>query len=151
MKFVFLDRSPNNLAEELRIKSFINATVRFLLIHLFSESWTVNMFCVTSDPEIWWEYRGRLREGHRAKSESLIVRCGRLDEPIRHDMTDQFTSSAMNHGIISRPQFRYLPIFSAEFTRVSSNGGASRGEWRYIIGDDCRLTSPFMALLIHRW
>jgi len=58
------------------------------------------------------------------KAKALIVRCGRLDEPIRHDMTDQFTSSAVSRGIIFRPQFHYLPIFSAEFTRVS-NGGAS--------------------------
>ncbi|TGZ50522.1 hypothetical protein DBV15_05219 [Temnothorax longispinosus] len=64
------------------------------------------------------------------KAKALIARCGRLDEPIRHDMTDQFTSSALSHDIISRPQFRYLPIFSAEFTRVSSDGETSRGDRR---------------------
>lgn len=80
------------------------------------------MFCVAPDPgdlvRISWEAIEKKVAARKAKA--LIARCGRLDEPIRHDMTDQFTSSAVSHSIISRPQFRYLPIFSAEFTRVSS-------------------------------
>lgn len=46
----------------------------FLLIHLFSESCTVEYayFAVASNLGIWWEYRGRLRkEGYCAKSESF--------------------------------------------------------------------------------
>lgn len=69
-------------------------------------------------------------EGRHAETKALIAACGRLDEPIRHDMTDQFTSSPLRIAAHYFPGqiSRYLPIFSAEFHTESAaaGGGALR-------------------------
>lgn len=88
--------------------------------------------------------------GYGKESRHAKTKCGRLDEPISHDVTDQFTSSCPWHYF----PVRFPAIFLSFPHRVHTSqrfgrGGASRGEWRYIIGDDCRLTGPFMALLIY--
>jgi len=66
-------------------------------------------------------HRGRLREESRhAKTEAPRASCGRLDELIRHDMTDQFTTSSVNQALFPgqiSAIFLSFPQSSHESTR----------------------------------
>jgi len=66
-------------------------------------------------------HRGRLREETcHAKTEAPSARCGRLDGLIRHDMTDQFTTSSVNQALFPgqiSAIFLSFPQSSHESTR----------------------------------
>jgi len=66
-------------------------------------------------------HRGRLREEScHAKTEAPSARCGRLDGLIRHDMTDQFTTSSVNQALFPgqiSAIFLSFPQSSHESTR----------------------------------